>query len=463
MAYRKRNILMLGWEFPPQITGGLGTACEGLTQALSNKNVRIHFLMPRLYGNESAPYLNLYDVRHSLQSNQVKHELNHKAVSAQFVTAQDLNSNEDDDLVFYEIPSFLSPYLRPEHKICKEQLAAINQFKSSSELSAFKLKSHDSRENLKETLSSLSSSQHHYGARLFEEVESYARRASILSYKIDFDIIHAHDWMTFPAAFRIKKKTGKPVVLHVHSLESDRSGDGGNEIIHKIEKNALRAADAVIAVSHYTKRKIMEHCGVPSERIFVVHNGITQRNRQKIKRRSSGQFNVLFLGRITFQKGPDYFVEAAIQVLKQLPQVQFILAGTGDMLGQLRARIIAAGVEKNFKLPGFLRGREVDEVFSQADLYVMPSVSEPFGISVLEALYHDVPVIVSRQTGVSEVIQHSLKTDFWDVEELADLMVGALKFPELRRDLLQMAKQEMNRLDWDVSATQVAQVYYGLV
>lgn len=425
MASQKFKILMLGWEFPPQITGGLGTACEGLTQALSRHDVRIHFFMPKLYGNEAAPYLNLYDV-----GDPEKAQLIHSKFGPE--------SGVQNELFFHEIPSFLSPYLRPENKIHRE----IGENSSSGS----------------STILSKACAQH-YGYQLFEEVENYGRQAAHISKEIDFELIHAHDWMTFPAALRIKQKTGKPVILHVHSLESDRAGSGGNPVIHQIESAALHAADAIIAVSHYTKRKMIENYRVKEEKIHVVHNGISKKRRTSLKRRFEGNPTVLFLGRITFQKGPDYFVEAALRVLEQLPEARFILAGTGDMLDQLRSRIQMAGVESSFWLPGFLRGKEVDEVFALADLYVMPSVSEPFGISVLEALNCDVPVLVSRQSGVSEVIQHSLKADFWDIDELVDLMVGTLKYPELGRDLLQMAQKEMVRLDWGQSAARVTQVY----
>jgi len=425
MASQKFKILMLGWEFPPQITGGLGTACEGLTQALARHDVRIHFFMPKLYGNEAAPYLNLYDVGDPQKAQVQDHEFSDQA-----------------ELFFHQIPSFLSPYLRPDHPVYSSSSRGSDENFSTPPLTHFS-----------------KAPVQHYGYQLFEEVEDYGRRAAVLSKEIDFDLIHAHDWMTFPAALRIKQKTGKPIILHVHSLESDRAGEGGNPVIHQIEAGSLHAADAIIAVSHYTKRKMIENYHVNEDKIHVVHNGITKKRQTSIKRRFERNPTVLFLGRITFQKGPDYFVEAAIRVLEQLPEVRFILAGAGDMLEKLRSRIRMAGAESSFWFPGFLLGKEVEEVFALADLYVMPSVSEPFGISVLEALHCDVPVLVSRQSGVSEVIQHSLKADFWDVEELVDLIVGALKYPELGRDLLQMAQKEMARLDWNQSATRVAQVY----
>lgn len=447
----KLKILMLGWEFPPQITGGLGTACEGLTQSLSKHDLKLDFFMPRLYGNEAAPYLNLHDVErgHSVKR---MHRAEGQVASAEA---------SFEKVLFHEIPSFLSPYLRPETRLEEVRI----RMESRAPEGGHPLDRVEEPRSVEETVEEKSrsqASQQHYGNHLFEEVESYGRRAVALASEMDFDLVHGHDWMTFPAALGIGRKTGKPVILHVHSLESDRSGGGQNGLIRHIEVSSLQRADAVIAVSHYTKKKIVEDCGVDERKIAVVHNGLAHRERVAKPRKpknEAGKYNVLFLGRVTFQKGPDYFVEAALKVLKLLPDARFILAGTGDMIPAMRARIAEAGAEKSFVLPGFLRGREVDEIFASADLYVMPSVSEPFGISVLEALHHDVPVIVSRQSGVSEVVQHSLKADFWDVEELADLMVGALKYPELRRDLLQMARQEVKRLDWDRAADRVVHVY----
>ncbi|MBI2519068.1 MAG: glycosyltransferase [Bdellovibrio sp.] len=462
MVDRKLKVLMLGWEFPPQIAGGLGTACEGLTRALAQHNLQIHFFMPRLYGNESAPHLDLYDVTSGITQKGTRPGVR---IKTQWLAGTEVSEYEDyEKLMIYDIPSFLTPYIRPEHKRLSEAELRIIRSKSVRDFKTL-VSGEEIFSKTEESVvtgdPSVKSTQH-YGHHLFEEVNAYARRAVALSRSLDFDVIHAHDWMTYLAAIAIGRVSGKPVILHVHSLESDRSGMYKNDTIAHIEESSLKAATLIVAVSHYTRRRVIDDYKIPEQKIFTVHNGLSERTCIAPARKDDDVYRVLFLGRVTFQKGPDYFVEAALRTLKHLPNTQFVLAGSGDMLEQLRSKIHNAGAEKNFLLPGFLRGHEVDQIFASSDLYVMPSVSEPFGLSALEALYYDVPIIVSRQSGVSEVIRHALKADFWDIEELADLIVGALKYPQLRRDLLQMAKQEVKRLDWNASASRLMEIYRTL-
>jgi glycogen synthase len=250
--------------------------------------------------------------------------------------------------------------------------------------------------------------------------------------------------------------------VHIHSLEQDRSGNGGaNPTIVAIEGAGVRAASRVIAVSHYTARKIHELHGVPHERISVVHNGVYARpvvNAYREEHPKTGPL-VLFLGRITYQKGPDYFVEAAAKVLLKVPSARFVMAGSGDMLPQIKERVKALGIDESFEFPGFVRGAEVEHLFSTADAYVMPSVSEPFGISALEAMSYETPVILSRQSGASEVLRHALKVDFWDIDRLAAQIVAVLKYPELRTSIIEMAREEVRRVHWEAAATKVKQVY----
>jgi glycosyltransferase involved in cell wall biosynthesis len=283
----------------------------------------------------------------------------------------------------------------------------------------------------------------------------------------DADVIHAHDWMTFPAAVTLRERMGKPLVVHVHSLEYDRSGrDGINPRVHSLEQLGLARADAVIAVSHYTKGILCREYGVAQEKIHVVHNGIYEREVRRhyqAKHPDWPKHVVLFLGRVTFQKGPDYFVQAAAKVVPHVPDVLFVVAGSGDMLEQVKRLARDLGVENHFHFPGFLRGNAVEEMFSVADLYVMPSVSEPFGIAALEAVNFEVPVLLSKQSGVSEVVGHSLKFDFWDVDRLADLIINGLKHDELRADMIEMARKELTRVRWDASASKVLDVYRQLI
>ena len=309
------------------------------------------------------------------------------------------------------------------------------------------------------------SSFNRYGGDIFTEVARFAQNVVATLQDEEFDLIHAHDWMTYPAAVALAMVTKKPLVLHVHSLEYDRSGQSVNEQINEIERWGVQSATAVIAVSYYTRALVNKHHGVPLEKISVVHNGVYS-HRVVQSYRSEEQFNsriVLFLGRITFQKGPDYFVEAAAKVIPHVPDVLFVMAGAGDMLPQIRSRIRELGIEKNFYFPGFLRGQEVEQMFSLADVYVMPSVSEPFGISALEAISFNTPVIISRQSGVSEVLGHALKADFWDIDKLADLIINALLHDELRSDMIAMAREEVKRLHWDAAALKTLEVYRSVI
>jgi glycosyltransferase involved in cell wall biosynthesis len=250
-------------------------------------------------------------------------------------------------------------------------------------------------------------------------------------------------------------------VVHIHSLEQDRSGHGPNPTIVAIESAGVRAANRVIAVSHYTARMIHELHGVALDRISVVHNGVYANRTVSAYREEEPKAGpvVLFLGRITHQKGPEYFVEAAAKVLQKLPEVRFMMAGNGDMLPQVQARVKELGIDESFEFPGFVRGPDVERLFSIADAYVMPSVSEPFGISALEAMSYETPVILSRQSGASEVLRHALKVDFWDVDRLAAQIVAVLKYPELRTSIVEMAREEVRRVHWEAAAAKVKQVY----
>jgi glycosyltransferase involved in cell wall biosynthesis len=303
------------------------------------------------------------------------------------------------------------------------------------------------------------------GNTIFREVERFTTKVLASFSAQQFDIIHAHDWMTFPAGVALSQLTGKPLIVHVHSLEQDRSGLFVNRDIEKIEKLGLESAARVIAVSHYTRRAIERFHGISRSKIRVVHNGVYPRQVvQDYKIKKTWPRNVvLFLGRVTFQKGPDYFVEVASRVIPQVPGVLFVLAGTGDMLPAVKKQVHELGLSEYFLFPGFLSGEELEEMFSVADLYVMPSVSEPFGITALEAISYDTPVIISKQSGVSEVLTHALKVDFWDLDRMADLIVSVLLDYDLREELVKLAKEELRHLHWDAAAAKTVEVYEGLL
>ncbi len=334
------RILMFGWEFPPRMSGGLGTACYGMTAALAGLGHRITFVLPQDGEAGAAPFLDL--------------------VSASGVPVSD---NDRDDgmetilrrLMLRPLPSLLHPYLDPGHYHTL-YLSERKRFPETARV---------------------------YGPDLIAEVLRYGRAGGVLARTLSFDVIHAHDWMTVPAALLARRISGRPLVLHIHSLEYDRSGENVNEEICAIEREGVEKADRIIAVSHRTKRMIAERYAIPPEKISVVYNAVTRTEAQQIYRteRPGERKMVLFLGRITFQKGPDYFVEAAAQVLHVLPDVTFVMAGAGDMMGRMVERVGELGIGDRFHFTGFLQGEEIERIFSLSDLYVMPSVSEPFGIS----------------------------------------------------------------------------------
>ncbi|MBA4423674.1 MAG: 4-alpha-glucanotransferase [Syntrophus sp. (in: bacteria)] len=383
------RILMFGWEFPPRMSGGLGTACFGMTKGLAGLGHQITFVLPQAE-ETSAPFLNLVP-----------------AFGLPFSGADP--EPEETGLLrritVRPIPALLNPYLN-EGRYQDLYLSEGGRFRDSIPV---------------------------YGINLIAEVIRYGRAAGAVARRFSFDIIHAHDWMTVPAALLARRISGKPLVLHVHSLEYDRSGENVNGEILDIEKEGLQQADRLIAVSHRTERMIVERYGIAPKKISVVYNAVSRNEAQRIYQteRTGRRKMVLFLGRITFQKGPDYFVEAAARVLKVLPDVTFVMAGAGNMMGQMIERVGELGIGDHFHFTGFLQGEEIERIFSLSDLYVMPSVSEPFGISPLEAMSYDVPVIISRQSGIAEILKHALKVDFWDVREIAGRIVAVLKHPAL--------------------------------
>jgi glycosyltransferase involved in cell wall biosynthesis len=303
-----------------------------------------------------------------------------------------------------------------------------------------------------------------YSGDLFSEVERFTAHVVARFSSAEFDIIHAHDWMTFPAGVALAQLTHRPLVVHVHSLELDRSGANAHATIDAIEGFGVRSAQRVIAVSHYTKRAIERRHHVSPERIAVVHNGIYPREVVNDYRRKKTwpKHVVLFLGRVTSQKGPEYFVEVATRVIPHIKDILFVLAGAGDMLPTLIEQVRRLSLQEYFLFPGFVQGDELEELFSVADLYVMPSVSEPFGIAALEAISFETPVLLSKQSGAAEVLQNVLKTDFWDTNRMADLIINTLLYPELRDELITNAKDELSRLHWDIAAAKTVEIYRDL-
>jgi glycosyltransferase involved in cell wall biosynthesis len=292
------------------------------------------------------------------------------------------------------------------------------------------------------------------------EVHRYAAMATRLTRGERFDLIHAHDWMTYPAALAIAGLSGKALVVHVHSTEFDRAGDSPNRQIYDIERRGMHAATAVICVSHLTRKICEVRYGLDPDKIHVVYNGIEHdgiaQPRTTIRR---GDKIVLFLGRLTMQKGPEYFLAAARKVLARYDRVKFIVAGSGDLAQRTVQLAAEMGIGHKVLFAGFLRGDDVERVFRMADVYVMPSVSEPFGIAPLEAIRHDVPVIISKNSGVAEVLHHALKVDFWDIDEMANKIIAVLRHPPLGQTLREHADFEVRSLTWDGAANKCIAIY----
>jgi glycosyltransferase involved in cell wall biosynthesis len=420
---------MLGWEFPPFISGGLGTACYGLTRAMDQLGMEVTFVLPKMVSEQYATHVKLLTPQ-----------------SKSLDPSSEFSDIHMKNVKFCPIGSFLQPYNTPEsyHQRIEEMLREKQLLFGGKITSASQL---------------MDSSD--YNKDMYTEVYRYASIAAELAYNRQFDIIHAHDWMTYPAGIAVAAVSGRPLVVHVHSTEFDRSGEHVNQTIYDIEREGMERADKVITVSHYTRNIVITRYGISGDKVEVVYNGVDRigswsLNESGIKK---DEKIVLFLGRITMQKGPEYFLQAAKRVLQVMDNVKFVMAGSGDMMHRSIEMAAELGIGHKVLFTGFLRGDDVQKIYKMADLYVMPSVSEPFGIAPLEALDNDVPVIISKQSGVSEVLMHALKVDFWDINEIANKIVAVLKFPPLQMTLRSHGNFEVRRLRWKDTAAKCARIY----
>ncbi len=426
------KVLMLGWEFPPFISGGLGTACYGLTRAMSQMETDIIFVLPKPVNSEYSSHV-------KLASPTVRRE----------VTEHDtIPFSLFKNVRFQQVDSILRPYQTPQtYETLKQhtEVAHQVQFKSRRVKQLVDLGVSDN-----------------YGDDLYQEVQRYAQLAVAVSEEEAFDIIHAHDWMTYLAGIAVAQASGKPLVTHIHSTEFDRSGNDSNTFVRDIERLGMESADQVIAVSRLTRATVIDRYGIAPEKVSVVYNAIDQSpgfGDSETVTDSKREKVVLFLGRITMQKGPEYFLEAAGRVLAQMDNVKFLMAGSGDMTHRMIEKAAAMGIGHKVHFTGFLQGEAVNEIFRKADLFVMPSVSEPFGLVPLEALRNDVPVLISKQSGVAEVLTHALKVDFWDIEEMANKILAVLRHPALQTTLRQHGGFEVKRFTWQDSARQCLAIY----
>jgi glycosyltransferase involved in cell wall biosynthesis len=465
---------MLGWEFPPHISGGLGTACHGLTQGLAPHGIEITFVLPRRRGDEHASHLRLIGCNDLDEAT--------AAVDAATGAAYGASANLVDtperrtllelarkSIALSAEPGLLSAYTSPSEYRARWKALGAERNRSAdaalrelwSTLLALPALA-PSAETLARTLGCGDSLElsGHYGPDLMLEVGRYAAAVAVIAREGRYDLIHAHDWMTYPAGLVASALTGLPLIAHVHASEFDRSGDAQDERIRELERLGLRAAARVICVSHYTAGIVRKSYDVAASRLRVVHNAVAGQVDAALPRaKAIPEPIVLFLGRVTFQKGPDYFVEAAARVASVFPRVKFVMAGNGDMWPKMIERAARLGLARHFHFTGFLRGADVDRIYRMADVFVMPSVSEPFGISPLEAIARGVPVIVSRQSGVSEVVQNALKVDFWDVRDLADKILALLTRPVLSELLVRGGREEVRQMKWERSAERVRAIY----
>ena len=429
------RVLMFGWEFPPHIAGGLGTACYGMTRGLARNDVEVIFVMPKASGDEDERFV--------------------KVVNASDVEARYSNSTIEgaDDIMrkisFIHIDSNMVPYISPEE---------WDTYREEYERTGKKFWEREGDSwTQRYTFSGT------YGANLMEEVARYAVVAAEVARQLEgqFDVSHAHDWLTYFAGIAAKRVSGKPLVVHMHATSFDRSSsDNIDTRVYEIERAGMAAADRVIAVSNLTRNIVIEKYNIPAEKVVTVHNAVRFAEKEnELPERGVEDKIITFLGRITFQKGPDYFVEAAAKVLKRVPNVRFVMAGSGDMMNHVIRRVARLGIADRFHFTGFLKGDDVHKMFQLSDVYIMPSVSEPFGISPLEAMRANVPSIISKQSGVAEVLDYAVKVDYWDVDAMADAIYGFVKYPALAKMFSEKGLEEVTGLKWNNAAAKIKTVY----
>lgn len=494
---RHLRALMLGWEYPPRMAGGLGKACQGLSQAMARQGVQLYFVLPTFPERLSEPKLEVIGARECLI--EAGWEVDLESVASLRIATQSFaeggpglnavqgespsQSNEPGQgqggktgaapsgwIETIRAEARLYPYgahpTGPMPERIEQMITRMTRAEPirTEALKRVLQKVRMPEYGVRQVSDHRAASREIYGKNLWSEIEKFCFTVRHLAEAHEVDVVHAHDWMTFPAAFEFQRATGAPVFLHVHATEYDRSGDNLNNDVFRIEREGFRRATHIFAVSRYTAGIIERLYGVSKQKISVVYNAPEHDAGELIAQPDAPRNpDVVFLGRLTFQKGPDHFLNAAALVAPAFPKARFVICGTGDLMESLRTQAHRLGIEDRVHFAGFVDPAGVDDILSRSKLLVMPSVSEPFGLVALEAIRCGIPVILSKQSGVREVLQRALQVDFWDVEKLADQMYAALKLPDLSRQLVEEGIGQIQSLSWDKSAEKVIQTYLRYV
>ena len=408
------KVLMFGWEFPPRILGGLGTASYGLTRGLAAQgDMDISFVIPKSYGDEDQSFLRI------IGANTVP--IVWRDISYDYALQH--TRQADEYFIFRQ-------GIRYDFSRIGTDLLGRVEFSGV------------------------------YPQNLHEEIYNYEAVASVIAHSTEFDIIHSHDWLTYPAGIFAKKISGKPLVIHVHATDYDRSRGNVNPEVYRIEKQGMDEADHIIAVSDLTKQTIIDKYHISPDKITTLHNAVEPLHfKPKTQRKDLDTKVITFLGRITMQKGPEYFVEVASIVLSRVDNVRFVMAGSGDMMEEMIALVAEKGISDKFHFTGFLKGDAVYEMLSQSDVYIMPSVSEPFGISPLEAMQCGTPSIISFQSGCAEILRHALKADYWDTLTMADYICSIVKYPAMYNSLHDNGLKEISEIRWEYAGQKLKRIY----
>ncbi len=413
---------MFGWEFPPHILGGLGTASFGLTKGMAeNGDIDITFVIPKPWGDEPKQFARII------------------GANCTPVAWRDVNW----DYVQSRVGNLIDPQLYYD---LRDHIYADFNYMNTNDLGCIEFSGR-------------------YPDNLLEEINNYSIVAGVIARTVQCDVIHSHDWLTYPAGIHAKQVTGKPLVLHVHATDFDRSRGNVNPTVFNIERDGFLNADHIITVSNLTRNTVIDKYGIDPAKVTTVHNAVEPLSDELLNVEIPPKHDkvVTFLGRITMQKGPEYFVEAASQVLHKVHNVQFVMAGGGDMMEKMIRLAAQRDISDRFHFAGFLRGKQVYEMLKASDVYIMPSVSEPFGISPLEAMQMGVPSIISKQSGCAEILHNVIKVDYWDVNAMADAIYSIIKYPAMYKQLSEHGLEEVGKIVWKKAGAKVINIYKQLI